>query len=222
MISRTSENTTQLVRENYDRLAPAYARRFLNELQSKPLDRELLNRFAASIRGRGHVCEMGCGPGQIARYLKDVGTTVFGLDLSPGMIEQARQLSPDIPFQVGDMMALELGDESLAGIVGFYAIVNIPHNSLPSVFREMARVLQPGGLLLLAFHIGDEIVHPDEILDQPNSMDWFFFQPGEIRRYLEAAALFVEETVVREPYAPEVEHQSRRAYIFARKPGTAT
>lgn len=73
---------------------------------------------------------------------------------------------------------------------------------------------------MLAFHIGDEIVHPDEILDQPNSMDWFFFQPSDIRKYLEAAALAIEETIVREPYAPEVEYQSRRAYIFARKPGS--
>ena len=89
---------------------------------------------------------------------------IFGLDLSPGMIEQARQLNPDISFQVGDMMALEFGDESLAGIVAFYAVVNIPHDFLLSVFREMARVLQPGGLLLLSFHIGDEILHPDEIL----------------------------------------------------------
>ena len=165
---------------------------------------------------------MGCGPGHIARYLKDAGTTVFGLDLSPAMIEQGRQLNPDISFQVGDMMALELGDESLAGIVAFYAIVNIPHNSLPPVFREITRVLEPGGLLLLAFHIGDEIARPDEILNQPNSMDWFFFQPSEIRRYLEAAGFAVEEAIVREPYAPEVEYQSRRAYIFARKRGSVT
>jgi ubiquinone/menaquinone biosynthesis C-methylase UbiE len=222
MVSRTNENTTQLVRENYDRLARVYARRFLNELQFKPLDRELLNRFAVSVRGRGPVCEMGCGPGHIARYLKDAGTNVFGLDLSPGMIEQGRQLNPDISFQVGDMMALELGDQSLAGIVAFYAIVNISHKSLQSVFREMARVLEPGGLLLLAFHIGDEILRPGEVLDQPNSMDWFFFQPSDIRRYLEAAALSVEQTIVREPYAPEVEYQSPRAYIFARKPGSVT
>jgi ubiquinone/menaquinone biosynthesis C-methylase UbiE len=222
MVSKTSENTTQLVREDYDRLAPVYARRFWSELQSKPLDREVLNRFAASVRGRGPVCDVGCGPGHIARYLKDLGTTVFGLDLSPGMIEQDRRLNPDISFQVGDMMALELGDESLAGIVAFYAIVNIPHNSVPSVFREMARVLQPGGLLLLAFHIGDEILRPGEILDQPNSMDWFLFQPSDIRTYVEAATLVIEETIARAPYAPEVEYQSRRAYVFARKAGSAT
>jgi SAM-dependent methyltransferase len=211
------ENTTQSIRETYDRLAGAYACRFVKELQSKPLDRELLDRFAAEVRGRGDVCDMGCGPGHVARYLRRAGVTMFGLDLSPQMIEQARQLSPDISFQVGDMAALGLEDETLAGIVAFYAIVNIPRGSLPTVFQEMARVLRPGGLLLLSFHVGDEVVHPEELLGHSISMDFYFFQPVEITGYLEAAGFSIEDVVQRGPYAPEVEHQSRRAYIFGRK-----
>src|ERR1700683_3165840 len=148
-------SAAQSIRESYDRLAGEYARRLFNELQRKPLDRELLDRFAAQVVGRGEVCDMGCGPGQVARYLRDAGATVFGLDLSPRMLEQARQLNPDISFREGNMMSLNLPDGTLAGIVAFYAIVNIPKESLPSVFRELWRVLQPGGVLLLAFHCGD-------------------------------------------------------------------
>src|ERR1700738_170328 len=50
------------------------------------------------------------------------------------------------------MMGLGLEDRTLAGITAFYALGNISKESLPLVFREMERVLQPGGLLLLAFH----------------------------------------------------------------------
>jgi hypothetical protein len=82
----------------------------------------------------------------------------------------------------------------------------------------MARALQPGGLLLLSFHIGDQTLHRDEWWDRPVAMDFHFLQPLSVQRDLEAAGLAVEEVVEREPYAPEVEHQSRRAYIFARKP----
>jgi len=212
-----SNDTPQSVRETYDRLADAYARRYVNELQSKPLDRELLNRFAADMHGRGDVCDMGCGPGHIARFLRDIGASVFGLDLSPGMIEQAQKLNPDIPFQVGDMTALSLQDAALAGIVAFYAIVNIPPDCLAAVFQQMLRVLKPGGLLLLSFHIGDEILSPDELLGQRISMDFYFFRPVDIRRHLENAGFVVEDVIEREPYGPEVEYQSRRAYIFARK-----
>jgi ubiquinone/menaquinone biosynthesis C-methylase UbiE len=181
----------------------------------------LLTRFAARVKGQGAICDMGCGPGHIARFLHDAGTNVFGLDLSSRMIEEARRLNPEISFRQGNMLALDLPDASLAGIAAFYAIVNLPREALPQVFREMARVLKQDGLLLLAFHIGDETLHRDEWLDRPISLDFSFFPPQAIQRDLEVAGLTVEEVIEREPYAPEVEHQSRRAYIFARKPTAA-
>jgi ubiquinone/menaquinone biosynthesis C-methylase UbiE len=219
---RSEDNDlTRSIRESYDRLAEEYARRISNELQHKPLDRELLDRFAAAVAGRGDICDMGCGPGHVARYLRNAGATVFGLDLSPQMLQEARKVSPDISFREGNMLALDLQNGSLAGIAAFYAIVNIPHKSLPTVFREMARVLQPGGVLLLAFHLGDEAIHENELWGQQISMDFFLFQTSAIRHELEKAGLAIEEIIEREPYAPEVEYQSRRAYIFARKPSTA-
>jgi ubiquinone/menaquinone biosynthesis C-methylase UbiE len=208
---------TNSIRESYDRLAEEYARRIADELQHKPLDRELLDCFAQQTTGRGEVCDMGCGPGHVARYLRDAGASVFGLDLSPGMLEQARKLNPDISFREGNMLALDILDGALAGIAAFYAIVNIPKLSLPVVFREIQRVLQPGGLLLLAFHTGNEVLHEDELWGQKISMDFLLLQPSEIRLDLEVAGFTIEEVVEREPY-PDVEYPSRRAYIFARKP----
>jgi len=212
-----SDPITQAIRESYDRVAEEYARRLFDELQHKPLDRELLDRFARRVRNRGEVCDMGCGPGHVARYLKDAGSTAFGLDLSPGMLEQARKLNPDITFREGNMLALDIPDGSLAGIAAFYAIVNLSPESLPTVFAEMRRVLAPSGLLLLAFHVGDEVIQEDELWGLPISMKFRFLQPAEIRRQLETAGLVIEEIIEREPY-PDVEYPSRRAYIFARKP----
>jgi ubiquinone/menaquinone biosynthesis C-methylase UbiE len=212
-----SDSVTKAIRESYDRVAEEYARRLFDELLHKPLDRELLDRFTKRVRNRGGVCDMGCGPGQVARYLKDAGVAAFGLDLSPAMLEQARKLNPDIAFRQGNMLALDLPDGSLAGIAAFYAIVNLPKESLPTVFAEMQRVLVPGGLLLLAFHVGDEVLQEDELWGIPISMKFRMLQPTEITRQLERAGLVTEEVIEREPY-PEVEYQSRRAYIFARKP----
>ena len=211
------DKITPSIRQDYDRLAPEYAKRIYDELQHKPLDRKLLDRFAAKMKGRGEVCDMGCGPGHVARYLRDAGATIFGLDLSAGMLEQARRLNPDIVFREGNMMALDLPDESLAGIAAFYSIVNIPNELLPVIFREMKRVLQPGGQLFLAFHMGDGTTHEQELWGHPITMDFFFFQPPEIQRHLEAAGFAIEEIIEREPYPPDVEYQSRRAYMFARK-----
>ena len=212
------DETLHTIQQSYDRVADEYARYLFSELDKKPLDRELLTRFASRVKDKGDIYDMGCGPGHIARYLHDAGATVFGLDLSPRMIEEAHRLNPEISFRQGNMLALDLPDASLAGIAAFYAIVNLPRESLPQVFSEMARVLKPDGLLLLSFHIGDETVQPEALWGHPVSMDFYFFPPHAIQRDLEAAGLTVEEVIEREPYAPEVEHQSRRGYIFARKP----
>jgi ubiquinone/menaquinone biosynthesis C-methylase UbiE len=212
-----NDDITKPIRESYDRLAEEYARRISDELRHKPLDRALLDRFVKQTAGQGDVCDMGCGPGHVARYLRDAGASVFGLDLSPAMLVQARKLNPDISFREGNMMALDIPDETLAGIAAFYAIVNIPKPSLPAIFREMARVLRAGGLLLLAFHAGDEVVHEEELWGHKLSMNFLFFQPREISLGLEGAGFVIEEIVERDPY-PEVEYQSQRAYIFARKP----
>jgi ubiquinone/menaquinone biosynthesis C-methylase UbiE len=213
-----NDDVTRPVRDSYDCIADEYARRIADELRHKPLDRELLDRFAQEMRGQGEVCDMGCGPGHVARYLKDKGLDVFGLDLSPAMLIEARQLNPDIRFIAGNVMKLELPAQSLGGITAFYAIVNIPEESLPAVFGQMQRVLKPGGVLLLAFHTGDEALHEEEIWGRSISMDLFLFPPARIQRCLEQAGFAVDEVVERGPYAPDVEYQSHRAYIFARKP----
>ena len=203
---------------SYDRIADEYARQIYGELAGKPLDRQILDRFAERLRGRGVVCDMGCGPGQIGRYLADRGLPVAGVDLSPGMVARAAALNPGIPFRVGDMTSLDEPDGAWAGIAAFYSIIHVPPGEVVAALTEMRRVLQPGGLLLLAFHIGDEVVRPEEMMGRPVALDFWFYTPGQMRGWLEEAGYVVEEVIEREPYAPDVEHQSRRAYMLARKP----
>jgi hypothetical protein len=96
------------------------------------------------------------------------------------MVELARQLKPGTRFVVGECRPAICQGVGLTGAVGFYAIVNIQKEFLQTVFREMGRVPQPGGLLLLAFHIGNEVVHFDELWERPVSLDFFYFQTEEI------------------------------------------
>ena len=206
------------IRQDYDRIADEYARRMFHELDGKPFDREQLLRFANLVRDLGTVCDIGCGPGHVARFLHDGGTDVFGLDLSPQMIAMARRLSPSIEFREGNMVGLDLEDGLLAGITAFYAIINISEASLPLAFAEMSRVLRPDGLLLLSFHIGDEVMRAEELWGIRVSMEFYKHQPERIRRLLANAGFAIEDVVERDPYAPDVEFQSRRAYVFARKP----
>ena len=202
---------------SYDRLAAEYAARIYDELKDKPFDRELLDRFALQVKGLGPVCDLGCGPGQIARYLSDRGVEAFGFDLSPCMLKQARRLNPDLEFVQGNMLSIDADDDSWAGIAAFYSIIHIPRAQVVEALAELKRVLQPGGRLLLAIHLGDTVTHSDEWWGEPVSIDVYFFGREEMEGYLRSAGFTIEESIERDPY-PDVEYQGRRAYILARKP----
>jgi SAM-dependent methyltransferase len=204
-----------MTQSSYDRVAREYATRMFDELQHKQLDRELLDRFSESVRDAGPACDIGCGPGQVARYLHERGVQVCGVDLSPAMVQVARALNPAIEFQQGDMLALDIPSGAWAGITAFYSIIHVPRGDVGRALTELNRVLRPGGLLLLSFHIGRDVIHLDDWWDTEVCVDFFFYEPSEMASFLEAAGFEIEEIIEREPY-PEVEHQSRRAYIFAR------
>lgn len=205
-------------RVSYDQVATEYAARIAGELEGKPLDRALLTCLAEEVGALGLIADVGCGPGHVTRYLREQGAAVLGIDLSPEMVAVAQRLTPDIRFEQGSMLALNASDAAWGGIVALYSIIHLPPDARPQALGEFFRVLRPGGLLLLAFHIGDERRHVDEWWNLPVALDFYFLQPREMRTQLEAAGFAVAATLVRKPYAPAIEHQSERAYLLARKP----
>ena len=211
------KKSIQDTQNSYDQVATEYAEKFKDEMDDKPFDRTCLDRLALEVGSLGPICDLGCGPGQIARYLHRQGVDTLGVDLSPRMVAEARRLNPDIHFHQGNMLSLPDADDSWGGIAAFYCILHIPREQIIDALRELKRVLKPGGVLLLTFHIGDEIKHLDEWWEKPVNLDFAFYQPEDMEAWLKEAGYILEETLVREPN-PEVEVATRRAYMFAGKP----
>src|SRR5262245_37286726 len=203
----------------YDAVSREYAERFKDEMDDKPFDRDCLDRLAREVGNLGPICDLGCGPGQIARYLYRRDVKKLGVDFSLKMVEEAIRLNPEIPFHQGDMLSLPDEDNSWGGIAAFYCIIHIPREQIVNALREMKRVLKPGGLLLVTFHIGREIKHLDEWWEKPVNLDFAFYLPTEMEGWLREAGFDLKDTLIREPN-PEVEVATQRAYLFARKPTT--
>jgi len=146
------------VRESYDTVAADYVKLVKIPEAMDPLGRAMLNAFTDLVQGadRGPVADRGCGPGRVTAYLAAHGLSVSGVDLSPKMIELARQAHPGIRFTVGSMTALDLGDATLGGILAWYSTYHTPAEYLPVVYAEFQRTLAPGGLLLLGSYVGDD------------------------------------------------------------------
>ncbi|HEV2989278.1 MAG TPA: class I SAM-dependent methyltransferase [Candidatus Angelobacter sp.] len=207
------------IRTSYDKLAVEYARRIYTELDHKPFDRQQLDNLGILVREQGPVVDLGCGPGQVARYLIDRGVKAFGLDLSYGMLVEAQKLNAEVAFIEGNMLALPIASNQLAGVIAFYSIIHLDRGRIVDAFSEMFRVLRLGGHALLAFHLGDDVLHTSELWGHKVDLDATFFNTKEITHGLMLAGFKIEAAVERDPYPPEVEYQSRRGYILAEKPG---
>lgn len=208
----------QRTRASYDTVAAEYSARIYGELGGKPFDREWLDHFAEQVRPLGIACDLGCGPAHIAGYLRERGARAVGLDLSFGNLQQARRLNPQLELVQGDMLALPFAGQSLGGIAAFYSIIHLDRGEIPQALLEMQRVLRPGGWLLLTFHLGTDTLHEDKLWGYSVDFDATLFTLPEVVEQLNEAGLLVEQAVERDPYAPEVEFQSRRGYILARRP----
>ena len=211
------EQDLNKVENLYDTVATEYAETFSGEHEKKPKDQEILRRFSQEIGDRRPVWDLGCGPGQTTKYIKNLGIEISGLDLSEKILEQARTIHPEIHFRKGNMLELEFENDSIAGAVAFYAIVHFTEEQVGMAFREVFRVLQPDGLFLFTYHVGGKTIHVEEFLGKKIDIDFMFFTTDFISGCLRNSGFDKIEIIEREHY-PGVEYESRRAYAFATKP----
>ena len=134
-----------------------------------------------------------------------------------------RVLALTMPAIIEDLEGVQLCGES-AEVVLIGGADETPETNtvfsymnLARAFSEMARALVPGGLAALAFHVGDEVVHRTEWWGEAVVLDARFLTTDHVSALLREQELEVMTTTERDPYAPGVEYQSRRAYLIARR-----
>jgi SAM-dependent methyltransferase len=143
--------------------------------------------------------DAACGPGLVARGLAARVGEVHGVDMTPAMVELARREAAragvaNAVFSVGDATALRFAAGSFAGAVTRFSLHHIP---LPGrVLAELARVVRPGGAVLVADHVtsdhADVAAWHEEIERLRDPSHWACLPPGRLRALGERAALVLE------------------------------
>ncbi|ROT10225.1 bifunctional demethylmenaquinone methyltransferase/2-methoxy-6-polyprenyl-1,4-benzoquinol methylase UbiE [Muribaculaceae bacterium Isolate-104 (HZI)] len=156
------------VKAMFDNIAPAYD--FMNRAMTLGVDKLWRRSAVKTLRrhGAGSVLDVATGTGdlaiQIAGALADA--TVTGIDLSEKMIEIGRRKIADsglgdrISLMQGDCLALPMADGSFDAVTVAYGVRNF--ENLAGGYAEMARVLRPGGLLMVL-----ELSTPQSALVRP-------------------------------------------------------
>jgi len=191
------------VRESYDTVAADYAELVKSPAELDPLSRAMLASFAEVVQmaGLGPVADLGCGPGKVTAHLTDLGVSALGIDLSLKMIQLARQAHPSLNFTVGSMTALPIPDNELGGILAYYSTHHTPPELLPVVFAEFERTLAPGGHLMMAGHVGDDMhLRPTQAYGgHPVSYESHLVPPDRIADLLGKAGLVLTARLLQEP-----------------------
>jgi uncharacterized protein YceH (UPF0502 family) len=206
------------VRSAYDAVAADYSDRLFNLLTRRPFEGWLLDRVAAHAEG-GPVVEVGCGPGHVTAYLAEAGADATGIDLSPGMIAEARRRFPDGTYEVGDLRRLMRPTTSSgwAAVLGWYSLIHLAASELPEAIASLARPLAPGGWLVLGMHAGTAVHHVDDWFDHDVDLDFVLHEPEEVVALVEAAGLVGVEWYLRSAVVDRDE-TTNRLYVVARKP----
>jgi len=206
------------VKRCYDLAAKEYSKAFLNELEHKPFDRSILDRFSEMIPANFLIYDFGCGSGQTTKYIFDKKKhQITGLDFSENMIKTARNNFSKIKFEVDDMLNSHLPSSSANGILAFYAIVHFDYDEVKTTLKEWYRILKSGGYCLFSFHVGNEKIYVEDFLDVKSASAIFrFLDTDKILAIAEEIGFKVIDAVIRHPYK-DVEYPSKRAYIILEK-----
>jgi SAM-dependent methyltransferase len=209
---------TESIATAYDAVAALYAEKFADAaLLDRPLERALLRAFAELVRedGNGEVVDLGCGPGHLTAHLHGLGLDAFGVDASPAMVEIARAAQPELRFELGSMAALGLPDGTLGGALARWSLIHIPPGELPAVVAEIARVLAPGGHLLIALAATDDPAVTTQSYDH-SVVTAYRWSADHLAALLREHGLVEQARLVMEP-KPEYKRQFQEVQLLARK-----
>lgn len=190
--------STDEVRATYDTVAASYAETIPGLSAESPLELAFLDRFAGELAEHGgRVADVGCGPGRVTHYLASRGVDAYGIDLSPEMVAVSTSAYPSLHFEVGRMPELTIADGSLAGLLAWYSTIHFAVADLPAVYSEFARVLEPGGLMLLGFHVGVGEVRVTSSYGHDVDVSLHLFEAPILERMLNEAGFTIEASLVR-------------------------
>ncbi len=208
------------VRSVYDTVAASYAAVLPDVSDEAPLDLAMVEELARHVGASEHrrVLDAGCGAGRMVGFLDTLGAfDIDGVDLSPGMIEQARRTYRGRRFVVGALADLPYPDAQFDGVLAWYSIIHTPADGLGAVMAELRRVCRPGGVvLLLGFQAGDD---RERVLTSAYGHDVTLtaqlHAPATVRAALQDAGMRVTAELGR---APRDREKHPQAFVLAQRP----
>jgi len=189
---------SKLAVNTYNKIANTYTKEYFNDLS----DASYIDRFLEILPSNSKILDVGSGPGQFSKYIKEKGFDVCGVDFSDKMVAIAKKKIPEVPFQKMDMRKLNFKPKTFDGLLVSYSLIHIPSNQIPETLKGFYRVLKPNGILEVIAQKGKA----NQVIDGPflptEKMFFNFFTKDRISKFLKKAGfeiIFQEEKPTQDP-----------------------
>lgn len=160
-----------------------------------------LNYFSKLVQKGDRILDLGCAHGRLIKLFEQTTIDYHGLDLSRKLIESARQKNPEFAFKVGDARQLPYQNKLFDSVWLIALLHHLPDSAVLKVLKEAARVVKPGGRIVIT------VWHPDKInfwrklgrrsflrkWGDQSLLYYRFFRPRELKRLVLKSGVVVAE-----------------------------
>lgn len=175
------------IRRGYDDVAEAYAA----ERSEDGREMDILDQFIQSLAKSARVLDAGCGQGTPVLRRLSASATAIGVDLSRTQLEFAAENAPRASPVQGDMTKLPLRDDAFDAITAYHSLIHVPNDEHRAVIDEFARVLRPGGRVLLSEGPSEWSGTNPDWLESGVEMQWDIAGAEATREHLQDAGFTV-------------------------------
>lgn len=201
------------VRRAYDELAETYASERSPDAREAEMFEELLDRLDPGAR----LLDAGCGQGDPILARAAAETTAVGLDFSAEQLRLAAGNAPDAALVGGDLTALPFRGGAFDAVAALHSLIHVPLAEHGTVLAEFARVLRPGGYVLLSEGTSEWIGSTPDWLDSGVEMQWSIAGPDATKDGLRTGGFGVlDEWTATDELADE---DAENSYFLARLDG---
>lgn len=187
---------TEITIETYDK----YAKNFENQFMDLKLYRHLFDEYFKFIKPGDTLLDLGCGPGNVAKYLKDKDNSLnlIGVDLSKEMIALAQKNVKDAQFIVNDIRNISFNENQFDGIIASFCLPFLYDNEAVSFIEKIAKYTRKNGYIFLSTMMGNKHGFEKTSFSEDNIMFFNYYSEKFLMSQYEKNGLFVEKYTVQD------------------------
>lgn len=192
----------------YDKIAEEYEEKF-------PDENEHVKKFLSLLPKGSKILDVGCGPGEDAKFATENGFDVTGIDASKQMIKIAKKNCPKGKFKTRDIKDMDFKSETFDAIIAAFVLQHVHKKHVLHIMGKFHQFLKKGGLLYMALQHGkSREIYREEVLNQER-LFFNIYSFSEIEKILTHAGFSIFQKFKKKPEINE--NKFNKLFIIARK-----